>query len=353
MVRLRGWCLVAAAVLMCAGCVAAATPTAIPPTAPLITSTVPATITPAPSATPLTIITPTATGGPTAAGSPTAAETTPAAGQPTATEASATPGGQATTPATAQTPSGTGTPGPITIMHFTSSPAEIQPGQPVTLSWQVSAADDVTIHRLDVRGRLGEWYNVPVSGTLTLDTSPALRESVEFLLFAAAGGAQANARASTRILCPDTWFFNSPPASCPAGPAETTVMQAQHFQRGMMIWTLAGDRIYALYADGGTNAWQIFPNGWFAGMPETDPSIEPPPGLFQPVRGFGVAWREGYGPPSPAPRDRLGWATVEEFGVPNARVQCEYAVYPRCWLSGPGGAVLVLEPEGSAWRTWP
>jgi hypothetical protein len=35
----------------------------------------------------------------------------------------------------------------------------------------------------------------------------------------------------------------------------------------------------------------------------------PPPGLYQPIRGFGKLWRT-----HPEVRDRLGWATAPEQG---------------------------------------
>ena len=43
------------------------------------------------------------------------------------------------------------------------------------------------------------------------------------------------------------------------------------------------------------------------GMPDHDPSISPPAGKTQPVRGFGLAWRT-----QPTVRDRLGWALSAE-----------------------------------------
>jgi hypothetical protein len=72
------------------------------------------------------------------------------------------------------------------------------------------------------------------------------------------------------------------------------------------------DRIYILFGAGSNPAWSAQANGWFAGQPETDPSLMPPAGLFQPVRGFGVAWRANNAPPGLTVRDRLGWATEAE-----------------------------------------
>lgn len=45
------------------------------------------------------------------------------------------------------------------------------------------------------------------------------------------------------------------------------------------------------------------------GEQESDPSIVPPAGLYQPIRGFGKLWRT-----NPHVRDGLGWAIAPEQG---------------------------------------
>jgi hypothetical protein len=241
---------------------------------------------------------------------------------------------------------------PPSIAAFSITPAEIQPGQPVTLTWQ-AAGEQVTIQRLDALGRIGDFYTVGLSGSLRLSTPPEQRGEVQFMLFATTGSASVQAVARARILCPDTWFFPNPPPECPASPPHSTAMQAQAFERGQMLWTQYDDRIYVLYTDGVQPAWDTLLNAWFPGQPESDPTLTPPPGFFQPVRGFGVAWRTGYVSPVQVVRDRLGWATGAEFGVPNAHVQCDSSPkYGRCYLSGPGGVVYVLQPERSGWALW-
>ena len=45
-------------------------------------------------------------------------------------------------------------------------------------------------------------------------------------------------------------------------------------------------------------------------MMESDPTITPPSGYYQPRRGFGKIWREQAGA-----RDKLGWATANERGL--------------------------------------
>ena len=73
-----------------------------------------------------------------------------------------------------------------------------------------------------------------------------------------------------------------------------------------------GQTIYVLYyADSLQNNGEvgIFADTYADGDPESDPSIVPPAGLLQPIRGFGKVWRENQ-----AVRDRLGWAVAPEQG---------------------------------------
>ena len=228
----------------------------------------------------------------------------------------------------------------------------------MTLTWEV-VAEQVTLWRLDPLGRLSEFYVVPVTGTMVVSTPVGLRNRVVFALFALSGGSSAQATVSARITCPDVWFFPNPPSLCPASPPNYTTMQAEHFEHGLMLWTEWHDLIYILYSDGLFQpAWQGKPNAWFPGMPLNDPNIVPPAGAFQPVRGFGVAWRDEttywlLNGIAWRIRDRLSWATDEEFGVSGAAFQCDSAPkYGTCYISGPDGAVYALGPEGSRWFVW-
>jgi hypothetical protein len=93
-------------------------------------------------------------------------------------------------------------------------------------------------------------------------------------------------------------------------------------------------------------------------MPESDPAIDPPAGYYQPVRGFGLFWREAYfGTIGFSAQERLGWATDEEFSLGELPVQCHaddgYA--PRCYLMGPDDGpsgdrvVYAVRPDNSWW----
>jgi len=110
----------------------------------------------------------------------------------------------------------------------------------------------------------------------------------------------------------------------------------QPFERGLMIWRGDRKRIWIAACCTSTiplgGRWLSFEDAFVDGMPESDPSIVPPGGLYQPVRGFGLVWRTlrdySYGG---TVRDLLGWATAPEQGY-TARL--EYR---------PGG---FFDPEG-------
>jgi hypothetical protein len=131
-------------------------------------------------------------------------------------------------------------------------------------------------------------------------------------------------------------------------------MQAEHFERGLMLWTQWNDFVYILYGDDQFSPrWDARQNAWFPGLPESDPNIVPPPGYYQPVRGFGVTWRDEQATPGFRVRDRLGWATDQEFSINDAAYQCDSAPkYNTCYITSPGNAVIVLQPERSGWHVW-
>ena len=85
----------------------------------------------------------------------------------------------------------------------------------------------------------------------------------------------------------------------------------QPFQNGVMIWvasvgTGATPAIYALYNNG---TYQRFNDTWQEGVDPASGGMAPPPGLVEPVRGFGKVWRD-----NASARDGLGWALTGESG---------------------------------------
>ena len=83
-----------------------------------------------------------------------------------------------------------------------------------------------------------------------------------------------------------------------------------------MWWRSDLDWTYALYWQNGTNPvtgnWVTGGDAWRwdqVSFPEGH-GLTPPPGLFEPIRGFGFVWFEKLGGPS----SQLGWATDQEKG---------------------------------------
>lgn len=90
-------------------------------------------------------------------------------------------------------------------------------------------------------------------------------------------------------------------AEAPSAAAE------QIFERGMMYWVGATQRFY-VFTPKLTGAWSTYPNNYSDG--EELPPLEPPPGLYAPVRGFGKLWRS-----YPSISDAVGWGTAPEAAM--------------------------------------
>jgi len=73
-----------------------------------------------------------------------------------------------------------------------------------------------------------------------------------------------------------------------------------------MLWRQDLKLIYVLLPD---QSWFYTGDSWREGDLDFDPALHPPPNLYQPVRGFGLVWRE-----TPGARKALGWALGEETG---------------------------------------
>lgn len=111
--------------------------------------------------------------------------------------------------------------------------------------------------------------------------------------------------------------------------AHETAAALEAFEGGLMIWRADMGEVYALLPEGD---WYAITDAWTEGQPESDPTIVPPAGRFQPIRGFGKVWRE-----NPWLRGRLGWAVEPERGV-TARAQR----FEHGWLLQAETSVFVL-----------
>ena len=94
---------------------------------------------------------------------------------------------------------------------------------------------------------------------------------------------------------------------CPLSQEKSVLGAEEVLIGGYMLWRQDLGHIYVVSNDG---TWQAHVDTWVAGMPESDPSIIPPAGYFQPTRGFGKLWRENL-----PIQQKLSWATTQERSV--------------------------------------
>lgn len=100
------------------------------------------------------------------------------------------------------------------------------------------------------------------------------------------------------------------PAGFPAPIRRQVQVAEQLFQGGRMFWVEQNREIWVMVVTGeGRGDWSVYSDTWVEGEPESDETLTPPDGMYQPVRGFGKLWRT-----VPNLRDQLGWAVSPEFG---------------------------------------
>lgn len=342
------WVAVLALAILALGACRVKLPTAVPREA------IPATAasTPIPTAAPSLEAAPTATAE--AAPSPTAAPPTQQPSpQPSPLPPTTTPLAATELPPAATPPSVPATPLPVVDVGIDFLRANVEianPGDTVTLEWLWHGDVVGTLYHLLPTGQLSEpsWH-VPPQGSLEIPVAPEARNAVSYVLFLTDEQAGLVAQQTVRIAltCPDWWFFSPAPTICPAGPALEGLGAEQHFERGVMLWSEAEDRIYVLF-DSGVTRWTAFADAWEEGQPVSDPAISPPEGLYQPVRGFGLVWRN-----EPGLRERLGWAVDQEQGYPMKIQRTSDYRYADLYISAFISGVWKLGPNGGQWERLP
>ena len=121
------------------------------------------------------------------------------------------------------------------------------------------------------------------------------------------------------------------------------------FEGGHMLWIEGFRQIFVLFNDDGT--WNVYLDEWREGDAETDPSIVPPEGFYQPTRGFGLVWRN-----KADVRRRLNWSLAPETGyttVISYHYQHDMSnlnTYTRLngyrLITAPAGEILTLHDSG-------
>ncbi len=151
--------------------------------------------------------------------------------------------------------------------------------------------------------------------------------------------------------CLYQWFFSTPAEpACPVNAPQATQAAYLEFEGGRMFWFGADRMIYVLYNDGQFPRWERYPDTWQEGMPERDPNLVGPLGLWQqPRRGFGQLWRNNV-----VVRGRLSWA-LHEWETPfNGTMQQAGAEGgSTMFITGPDGSLYRLAGDQSAWEVFP
>jgi len=233
------------------------------------------------------------------------------------------------------------------IEFFTSDVLALAPGSSVTLFWSTRGANGATIYRLNRSGVRTQLWNVPPDGSLVVATNRNDRIQVDFVLSVGEGAQRMEQTLSLPLSCPDAWFFEGGPETCPDALPQETVLVEQGFERGRMIYVAATSRVYALFNDGLPPAWVAFDNRFDPAVhPESEASFVPPPNYYQPLRQLGFVWRG-----NDLVRNRLGLGTAAEsrydgFVQRAATPGGEESLY----ISSGDGTVLLLVPGGEAWQ---
>ena len=229
------------------------------------------------------------------------------------------------------------------ILSFTADRTSILEGESITLSWQVTGGTEAFIQWVS---REMIWSMAP--GPLNPDggmvtVTPTGDGDITLSVGNRAGSVEAHVQLV--IACPYPWApaLDGPPPLASGCPREAVFGNAaqQSFENGFMIWMEDEQTIYAFYYPQGTSSYPTygsFIDNFHEGDPESDPTITPPPDLYQPVRGFGLLWRLDQ-----SVRDRLGWATAPEAGF-------------ETWMQGYSGAgmhnyyTLLQEVDGTIYH---
>ena len=256
-------------------------------------------------------------------------------------------GPTSTPPVVLPTPTRVLNPNAPRIEYFTSDVVAVAPGEALNLFWSTRNVNGATIYRLDSDGQRSQLWNVPADGSLPIATRRSDRGQVDFVLTVGDGAAVVEQALSVPLSCPDQWFFIPAPEECPTGPAATTILREERFERGRMVYISETNQVYALFNDAQEPAWITFENRYDPAIhPELEASFQPPPGYYQPVGILGFAWRG-----RDVVRNRLGLALEPEMdyegSTQTATVSSGASIL---YLTSGDGTVLQLLPNGASWQ---
>jgi len=232
------------------------------------------------------------------------------------------------------------------IEYFVAFPTEASPGDLILLFWKADNASTASIWRVKENGTPGKTWAVDTDGELSVQTTAAGRDEV-YVLSVTNGIVTVEQEVTVTVKCGGNWFFEpAPEDGCPEADPQITTAVFQGFERGQIFWLQATNQIIVLFNDQRRPTWISTPNPWFDGAPDNDPSLQPPPGLFQPTREIGLVWRGTAGV-----RDRLGWALgdAQQFNSTYQRARYDGGDLG-LYFSDTSNGVIEMLPDGAGWK---
>jgi hypothetical protein len=130
---------------------------------------------------------------------------------------------------------------------------------------------------------------------------------------------------------------------CPVGTATSVSSASQLYERGGMFWLQGPPPV--IYALLGSRRFQRYDDTYNASTDPFSGGEAPPPGLLEPVRGFGKVWRS-----NPDVRNGLGWATNDEVGG-TASIQL-FDRGQMLYLPQRGEIIIMTFDPGNVTGTW-
>ncbi len=228
------------------------------------------------------------------------------------------------------------------VSIFTATPNTVAPGQPVTLTWEVSGARGVHIEAtVPQMTAVQTVVDAQAStGSAVVNVPGYAAYNVTYTLRTLDGSAAATA--IVQVSCPYTFFFGQGDG-CPTSQAAQVGASYQAFEGGHMIWRSDTNEIYVHFGDGRAS---IFLEQDYANLPDAVIEEAPPLNRQAPDSGFGKVWAN-----APGVRDKLGWALDDEQGymattqrvAPTRAPRPQFAFY----ITLPGGEVV-----GSGYGAW-
>lgn len=195
------------------------------------------------------------------------------------------------------------------VNHFTVTPSLVNEGDVITVSWDVSGVNSVRlISSFPDASQPNTDVVVSNVGTQTMN-APYGSQEVVFILRLAEGGNDIPPLQTITVplTCRFVWMNGHHSSTdCPDTPPQTAQAVYQAFERGYMVWHVDSmsntTKIVWIYLNE-LESFTTAPD--FGETPSFDET--PPPGLYQPINGFGAIWIT-----YDSIREQLGWAIAPE-----------------------------------------